>query len=236
MPHHPECNRVLLSLTLTCPFSFHDTITESCFHFWCIRTILAMYLDTPIDGYESKDFISINRITTLGQFEIQSLQILVNDQDIVLKVLVVQRCLDAISFCTPIEHFVIGFRFFLLHLNELVENLIGIQLFNGNVLIEIGYILVSQLLDQTHHHGFIVINLSVLELSFDGFLGKFRLTGFDFFQSLANLGSCFRSSYNVQPITFRCLGVRGHDFHLVSTIQLLTQLDILSIYFSTDTF
>ena len=44
------------------------------------------------------------------------------------------------------------------------------------------------------------------------------------------------SPFITSAIAFRCLGVRGHDFHLVSTIQLLTQLDILSIYFSTDTF
>ena len=75
---------------------------------------------------------------------------------------------------------------------------------------------------------------SGVELTLDGFLGKFRLTGFDFLQCLADFGACLRGGDNVEPVLLRALGVRCHDFHLVAAVQLLAQLDILAVHLGTD--
>ena len=56
------------------------------------------------------------------------------------------------------------------------------------------------------------------------------------FQGLAYFGACFGSCYNVQPVLFGRLGVRCHNLHLVTAVQLLFELYIFSVYFCTDTF
>ena len=156
VPHHTERNGILLALALARPFRLHDAIAETGFHLGGIRAILAVNLDAPIDGYETEHLVAINRVTALGELEVDALQVLVDDEDIVLEGLVVRRRMNAVCFCTPVEHFIIGFGLLFLHLHETVEDVVRIQLFVGYVLIEQGDCLVPQLLDETHHHGFIV--------------------------------------------------------------------------------
>ena len=212
----------MLTLTLARPLGFHDTVTETSFHFVGVRTILAVNLDTTVDGNESEHIVAVNRVAAFSQLEIKSFQILVDDEYIILEALVVLRTLDAITFSASVQYLVGGFAFLLLHFYELVHYLVGIELFIGDVLIEFGNDFVSQLLDESHHHRFIVIHLTVLELTFDGFLGKLSLMRFELFQCLTNLGACLRGGYNVQPIALRCLCVRSHDFHLVATVQFMS--------------
>ena len=193
-----------------------------------------MNLDASVDGHEAEYLVAIDGVTTLGELEVQTFEVLVDDQYIFLEGLVVGRWLDAVSFGTSVKHFVVSFRFFFLHFDKAVEDVVGIQLFVGDVLIEIGYCLVSQLFDEAHHYGFVVIHLSVLEFPFDGFLGKFRLSGFDFLQGLAYLGACLRSSDYVQPILLGCLCVRGHNLYLVAAVQLVSDLHVLAVHLRTD--
>ena len=194
-----------------------------------------MNLDASADGYKAEHLVAINRVTAFGKLKVQSFQVLVDDKHVVFEVLVFRCSLHAISFRTAIEHFVVGFRFLLLHFHEALEDVVGIQLFDGNVLIEKRDGLVTHLLDEFHHDGFIVVHLMILELALKCFLGKFCLACFDFLQCLADLGACLRCGDNTQPVLLWRLRVRRHDFHLVATVQLLAELDILTIYFGANT-
>ena len=116
-----------------------------------------------------------------------------------------------------------------------VDNFVYIQCFIGNVLIEVSHSLETEAFNEAHHDSFIIFYFPVFEFPFNSFFGKGMLAGNHLFQSLAYLGTCFGGSHDVQPVLLRCLGIRGHDFYLITTVQYLTKLRILAINFCTDT-
>ena len=102
-------------------------------------------------------------------------------------------------------------------------------------MVEIGHGLEAQFPDEAHQDGFIVFHFPVLEFPFQGFLGEFGLAGCNFFQCLTYFVAGLRRGDEGQPVAFRRLSVRGHDFHLVTAVQFLAELHILSVHAGTCT-
>ena len=225
----------MFSLALTGPACPDDTVREACPHFLGVRTVAAVYLDTSRNGDESENFIAVNRIAAFGQVEINAFQVLVNDQHIILEIVFdIGSLLDVEPFRTAVADFFPLFGFLPLHFHVTVDEGVDVQTFVGDAPVEIGYGLIAQLLDEAHQDGFIVFYLAVLEFPFQRFAGKLCLLGGHFFQGLTNFGTGFRGGHEVQPVLFRSLGRRGHDFHLVATDQWLTYLGVFTVHFRTD--
>ncbi len=115
-----------------------------------------------------------------------------------------------------------------------VYNLVDIQLFIGYSLIEVGYYLEAEALDEAHHGSFIILYLPVLELAFQCLFGEGMLACDHFFQCLAYFSTGLGGGYDVQPILLGRLRIRCHYLHLVTAMQHLPQLYILAVYFGTD--
>ena len=73
----------VLYLSFTAPFGPDDTITEPFTQFGCVGTVDAVDLDSSVDGDEAEDIIAIDGVATLGQLEINTLQVLVDDDHVI---------------------------------------------------------------------------------------------------------------------------------------------------------
>ena len=80
MTHNAECYWVLSTFRFTGPACFYNPIAEAFAHLSCIGAVISVYLDTS--GYCDKPeyIVSVYGITTFGEFEIQSFQVLVNNE------------------------------------------------------------------------------------------------------------------------------------------------------------
>ncbi len=70
----------ILGCSLAAPFRLHDAVTETAAQFLGVRTIHAMYLDTLADGNESEDWVAVDRVAAISQFEIDALEVLIDNQ------------------------------------------------------------------------------------------------------------------------------------------------------------
>ena len=196
-----------------------------------------MYLDAAGHTNKTENIISINRTTAACQLEVQSFQILINYQYILFRTgdFIVLCLLQIISLGTAICDVVMRITFPPLLFQIFIDDFIHIQCFICDALIKVCHCLEAETFDQAHHYGFIIFYFPVLEFTLYRFFGKGMLAGNHLLQCLAYLGTCLGAGYNIQPILFGCLCIRGHNFHLITTIQHLPQLGILAVYFRTDT-
>ena len=194
-----------------------------------------MNLDTTVDADESEHFVTVNRVTASGQRKVESFQVPVDDQYVILVVLRVGGLLYVEAFRTAVADFFALLGFPLLHVKVLVDDVVHVHRFVGNTLIEVGYGLEAQFPNQTHQDGLIIFQLPVLEFTFQCLLGKLCLTGCNLLQGLTYLVACLRRGDKGQPVTLRCLRVRSHDFHLVATVQFLAELYIFPVDAGTRT-
>ena len=194
-----------------------------------------MNLDTAVDADESEYFVAVNRVTASGQRKVESFQVPVDDQHVILVVLRVGGLLHVEAFRTAVADFFALFGFPFLHVKVLVDDVVHVHRFVGNTLIEVGHGLEAQFPNQTHQDGLIIFQLPVLEFTFQCFLGKLCLTGCNLLQGLTYLVACLRRGDKSQPVTLGCLRVRGHDFHLVATVQFLAELYIFPVDAGTRT-
>ena len=116
-----------------------------------------------------------------------------------------------------------------------IQNVVDIQCLVSNLLIKLCHVLKAQSLDQTHHGGFVILHLPVFELPFQCLFGEIVLACYHLFECLPYLGAGFGSRHDVEPVLFGSLGIRRHDFYLITAVQFLFELYILAVYFRTDT-
>lgn len=137
-----------------------------------------MDLDSSRDADESEYLVAVDGVAAARQREVKSLQILVDHQYVVLVIILAfHRLLQVVGLGASVSDFVPLLAFPFLEFQVLVDDGIDIHGLVGNALIEVGDILVAQLADESHQDGFIVFQLAVLELAFQGFLGKLGLLG-----------------------------------------------------------
>ena len=202
-----------------------------------IGTIATVYLDTSRHTDKAEYIISIDGIAAACQLEIQSFQILINDQYIFFGTYLFRYALlKVIAFSTAVDNIVARIIFPSLLFLVFVYNLVDIQFFIGYGLIEVGHYLETEALDEAHHGSFIILYLPVLELAFQSFLSEGVLACSHFLQCLAYFGACLGGGYDVQPVLLGRLRIRCHYLHLVTAMQHLLQLYILAVHFCTDTF
>ena len=106
-----------------------------------------MYLDTS--GYCDKPeyIVSVYGITTFGEFEIQSFQVLVNNEYIFFSdCCFVYLVLQVVFFCTAIGH-LITFAVPLLLFDVFIQNIVYVEYLIGNLLIKLCHVLESQAFD-----------------------------------------------------------------------------------------
>ena len=220
---------VLLALALAGPAGLDDAVGEAGVHLAGIGAVAAVDLDAAGDGHEAEHLVTVDGVAAFGQLEVESFQVLVDDEHVVLERRVVGRGLQVVALGAAVDDVLADFRLLLLQFEEAVEHVVGIELFHGDVLVEFGHRFVAQFLDEAHHHGFVVVHLAVLELAFQGFFGELGLPRLHLLQGLADLGAGLRGGDDVQPVAFRRLGARGHHFHLVAAMQGLAQLHVLAV-------
>ena len=80
--YHPQCNGVLGALRLARPTCLDDAIAEACAQVAGVGTVAPMYLDAARHGDESEDIISVDGVAAAGQGEVDTLQVLVDDEHI----------------------------------------------------------------------------------------------------------------------------------------------------------
>ena len=194
-----------------------------------------MNLDTAVDTDKSEHFVTVNRVTAFGQRKVESFQIPVDDQHVILVILCVGGLLHVEAFRTAVADFFALLGFPLLHVKVLVDDVVHIHRFVGDALIEVSHGLEAQFPNQTHQDGLIIFQLPVLEFTLQRFLGKLCLSGCNLLQGLTYLVACLRRGDKSQPVTLRCLRVRGHDFHLVATVQFLAELYVFPVDAGTRT-
>ena len=224
MSHDTQGDGVLLALAFSGPFGAYDAVGESGLHVFGVRTVAAVDLDSSRDADESEYLVTVDGVAAARQREVKSLQILVDHQYVVLVIILAfHRLLQVVGFGASVSNFVPLLAFPFLEFQVLVDDGIDIHGLVGNALIEVGDILVAQLADESHQYGFIVFQLAVLELAFQGFLGKLGLLGRNFLQGLADLGARLGGRDEVQPVSFRSLCARSDDLHLITAVQGLPQ-------------
>ncbi len=162
---------------------------------------------------------------------------MVNDQYIFFGTYLFRYALlKVIAFSTAVDNIVTCVVFPFLLFKIFVYNLVDIQHFIGNSLVEVCHYLEAEALDEAHHGSFIILYFPVLELAFQGFLGEGVLACCHFLQRLAYFGARLRGGYDVQPVLLGCLRIRCHYLYLVTAMQHLLQLYIFAVHFGTDAF
>ena len=147
MTHNAECYWVLSTFRFTGPACFYNPIAEAFAHLSCIGAVISVYLDTS--GYCDKPeyIVSVYGITTFGEFEIQSFQVLVNNEYIFFSdCCFVYLVLQVVFFCTAIGH-LITFAVPLLLFDVFIQNIVYVEYLIGNLLIKLCHVLESQAFD-----------------------------------------------------------------------------------------
>src|SRR5574344_432731 len=95
--------------------------------------------------------------------------------------------------------------------------------------------LIAHTLKQSHHDRFLWLNLLVLELALQHFLGKGGHFQFLFSKRLTNLCPRLRGDRNTEPVTFGQLFGRSENLHLVATLKVSAYGHILLVDLATCT-
>ncbi len=64
-----------LEVLLSAPAGSYDAVTETSAQFAGIWTVGTVNLDTLVDGYETKNRITIDRVATMSKFEVYTFEI-----------------------------------------------------------------------------------------------------------------------------------------------------------------
>ena len=166
MPYDAERDGVLLALAFASPTGTHDAVGEACFQFGCVRAVRAVYLDASRYGNETEYVIAIDGVAAPCKLEVDTLQVLVDDQYIVLVKALFFLCrLHVEALGTAVSHFLALFTLVALHLYVSVYQGVHIRALIGDALIEVGHGLEARFLDEAHQDGFVVFYLAVFELA-----------------------------------------------------------------------
>ena len=139
--HNAQRDRILRTYRLTCPAGLHNPVTETFAHLIRVRAVLPMNLNSPAYRHETEYIITVNRITTLRQFEFQSFQVLVNHKHVLFRSRLFLRSLQVISLGTAIHNLVMRIIIPLLLLDVFVQNFVDIQCFISYFLIKLRHVL-----------------------------------------------------------------------------------------------
>ena len=180
-----------------------------------------MNFDTSAYCHKSEYIISVNRIAAFGKFKFQSFQILIDDKHILFGGDLFLCCLQIISFGTAINDLIMRVIVPSLLFEVFIQNIVDIQCLICNLLIKLCHIFEAQTLDKTHHRSFVIFHLPVFELPFQCLFGEIVLACYHLLKCLTYLGAGFGSRHDVQPVLLRSLGIRRHDFHLITAVQFL---------------
>ena len=123
-----------------------------------------------------------------------------------------------------------------LEFEVLVDDVVHVERFIGNALVEVRHHLEAEPLDEAHHRTLVILYFPVLELTLQCLLGKGVLAGSHFLERLPYLGARLGSGDDVQPVLLGRLCIGRHDFHLVAAVQYLLQLCVLAVYLGSYTF
>ena len=197
-----------------------------------------MNLDATADGNETKHIVAIDGIAATCQLIVNTFQVLVNDEDVVVQLRTIgreRRVVQDKLFCRACLSVARNAFVALLQFNVLIQDHRHIERVLCYVAIEVAGLLVAQLLHCSHHHRFVKLYLAVLELAFKHLLHHECLFLLGLLDSQTNLGPGTRGLDNRKPLLFGTLGGGGHDFDLVTRLQLLTETAHLIIYTGTGT-
>ena len=197
-----------------------------------------MYLDAAAYGDKTEYLVSVDRIATACQLEVQAFQVLVDDEHILFGCCFFGQGggLQVIALGATVYDVIMRIILPLLQFEVLVYDVVDVERFVGNALIKIRYHFEAETLDEAHHRTLVIFYLPVFEFTFQRFFGKCVLAGSHFFERLPYFGARFGSSDDVQPALLGRLGIGSHDFHLIATVQYLLELCIPAVYFRSDTF
>ena len=191
MTHYTECDRILSTFRFSGPACFDNTVSETFAHLSRIGAVVAVNLDPPGYSDKSEYVVSIYGVATFGQLEVQSFQVLVNDEYILFSDSgFVYLVWQVVFFGTAVDHFITFTVPFLLF-DVFIQNVVHVKHFVGNILIKLCHILESQAFDQTHHYCFVIFHLPVFEFPFQCFFGEIVLACYHFLQGLADLRTGF---------------------------------------------
>ena len=184
-----------------------------------------MHLDTFAYGDEAENGVAIDRVAAMGQLEVYSLQIFIDDEHVVVlshhflgRILILELGSTGGRTC-GVGHVQVVVAFGDVFLNDAV----GVYLLLGNVLVEIRVLLVAHLLDGACHDALLYFQLSVLESSLQEFLGKETFLLLCLLDGEADLGLGFRGLHDVDPFLTWLLVALCQDFYLVARVQLLSE-------------
>ena len=131
MTDNTEGNRILFTLALSGPAGFHDAVREAGTHLLGIRAVTTVNFDTAVDADESEHFITVNRVTAFGQCKVESFQVPVDDQHVILVILCVGGLLHVEAFRTAVADFFALLGFPLLHVKVLVARYLSMMSFTS---------------------------------------------------------------------------------------------------------
>ena len=238
VPHYTQCDGVLGPLGFTRPACLYDTVSETLAQVARVRAIATVYFDTAAYGDKAEYLVAVDWIAATCQFEVQPFQVLVDDEHVLLGICLFGQggCLQVITFGATVDDVVVRIVFPFLQFKVLVYDVVHVERFVGDALIEVRHHFEAEAFDEAHHRALVIFYFPVLEFAFQCFFGKCMLAGSHFLECLPYLGACFGSCDDVQPALFGGLRVGSHDFHLVAAVQYLLQLCVPAVYFCSDAF
>ena len=121
------------------------------------------------------------------------------------------------------------------HRYILLDNLVNVELFVGNLLVEVGCNLKAHALDEVHHGAFVELNLSVFEPSFQQFLGVDGVFGDGVFKCQLYFSLRPWGFNDVYPFLLGRLVALSNHFHLVARLQFGSERNVLAIDFAAHT-
>ena len=72
----------VLTAALACPLGSDNAVAEALTQLWSVGAVLAMYLDAAATGDKAKDIVAIDRLAAFRHLEVDTLQVLVDDEDV----------------------------------------------------------------------------------------------------------------------------------------------------------
>ena len=156
-----------LARALAAPFCLDDAIAEAATEFLGVRAVYAVNLDTLADGDEAEDWVSVDRMAAVSQLKVDTLQMLVDNQHVIaLLQEFLGWILEGEVLCTFGWFGDIGrVEVVISFLYIFVDDGVYVEFLFRYILVEIGVLLVSHLLDDACHGALDNLHLAVLESS-----------------------------------------------------------------------
>src|SRR3712207_3394727 len=102
------------------------------------------------------------------------------------------------------------------HLDIFLDNAVSLQLLVGYLLVEVGNLLKSHLLNEMVHHAFLIFQLAVFEASFEHLLGIQSVFNRSLLQREAYLRLGTVGSYKGKPAGIGLLTGLGKNFYRIT--------------------